>query len=157
MQIPTGFSWVNIRGSADENTPNPAGGIVHLFTAGATLLVGDAVFLSAANTVNKSTTAASYVSFVGFVVGGDSNGDRVDDAVGVTAATVGQAVMVQISGIARAIAGAGITAGTSTNVVPSAAVAGRVIAGTTADQRLGIPTNTQATTAGEVRVLITQF
>jgi hypothetical protein len=159
MQIPTGFSWVNIRGSSDEQTGNATGGIVHLFTASSTtLLVGDAVYAAGVGIVDKSATAANYVGFVGFVVGGQSNGYRVDDAVGTTAATSGQRVMVQISGVARAIVGAtGFTAGTNFNAVPSAATAGRVIPGTTADQRLGIVLTTQATAGSEVKILISQF
>lgn len=159
MQIPTGFSWVNIRGSADEQTGNAVGGIVHLFTASTTtLLVGDAVYLSGVGIVDKSATAANYVGFVGFVVGGQSNGYRVDDAVGTTAATSGQKVMVQISGVARGIVGAsGFTAGTNFNAVPSAATAGRIIPGTTADQRLGVVLSTQASAGAEVKVLIKQF
>jgi hypothetical protein len=159
MQTPTAFSWLNVRGSADELTPNAVGGVVHLFTAASTtLLVGDAVYLSGVGIVDKSATAANYVGFIGFVVGGDSNNFRTDDAVGTTAATSGQRVMVQISGVARAIVGAtGFTAGTNFNAVPSAATAGRVIPGTTADQRLGVVTTTQASAGGEVRVLINQF
>ena len=159
MQIPTGFSWVNIRGSSDEQTSNATGGIVHLFTASTTtLLVGDAVFVAGVGIVNKSATAADYAGFVGFVVGGDSNGYRVDDAVGTIAATSGQKVMVQISGVARAIVGAsGFTAGTNLTAVPSAATAGRVIPGTTAGGRLGVALTTQATAGAEVKILIKQF
>lgn len=159
MQTPTGFSWVNVRGSSDENTSNAVGGIVHLFTANSTtLLVGDAVYLAGVGIVDKSATAANYVGFIGFVVGGDANGDRTDDPVGTTAATSGQKVLVQISGVARAIVGAtGFTAGTNFNAVPSAATAGRVIPGTTADQRLGVALTTQATAGSEVKILIQHF
>lgn len=159
MITPTGFSWVNIRGDSDEQTSNATGGIVHQFTASSTtLLVGDAVYLSGVGIVDKSATAANYVGFVGFVVGGQSNGFRTNDAVGTTAATSGQRVMVQISGVARAIVGAsGFTAGTNFNAVPSAATAGRVIPGTTADQRLGVVLTTQATAGSEVKILIKQF
>lgn len=159
MQTPTGFSWVNIRGGASNLDSNATGGIVHLFTASSTtLLVGDAVYLSGVGIVDKSATAANYVGFVGFVVGGEQNSYRTDDAVGTTAATSGRPVMVQISGVARAIVGAsGFTAGTNFNAVPSAATAGRVIPGTTADQRLGVVLTTQATAGSEVKILIKQF
>lgn len=159
MDTPTGFSWVNVRGNSDNTTSNAVGGIVHLFTASTTtLLVGDAVFLTGVGIVNKSATASNYVGFVGFVVGGDSNSYRTNDAVGTTAATSGQKVMVQISGVARAIVGAtGFTAGTNFNAVPSAATAGRIIPGTTADQRLGVALTTQATAGGEVKILIQHF
>jgi hypothetical protein len=121
------------------------------------LLVGDAVYLSAANTVNKSTTAANYLGFIGYVVAGGSNSRRLEDAVGTAAAASGEVVLVQISGIARAIAGAAVTAGTNFNVVPSAAVAGRVILGTTADQRIGVPITTVTTAADEILVLIQRY
>ena len=66
--------------------------------------------------------------------------------------------MVQISGVARAIVGAtGFTAGTNFNAVPSAATAGRIIPGTTADQRVGVALTTQATAGSEVKVLIQHF
>lgn len=162
MNIATAFSWLNIRGSSDENTNNAVGGNVHRFSAGGTLLVGDAVFISGPGAVNKSTTVADYANFVGFVVGGQSNNFRTDDAVGTTAATTGQGVMVQISGIARAIVGAtGFTAGTSNvAVAASGATAGRVIPTATLDatiivgRTLGVATTTQATAGAEVRVLI---
>jgi hypothetical protein len=159
MERITSFDHINLRGSGDENTANGAGGVVHLFTANATtLLVGDAVYLAGVGIVDKSATAANYVGFIGFVLGGTSNGFRRYDAVGTTAATSGQKVMVQISGVARAIVGAtGFTAGTNFNAVPSAATAGRVIPGTTADQRLGVALTTQATAGSEVLILIQHF
>jgi hypothetical protein len=166
MNLFTAFSWLNVRGSSDENTANAVGGIVHRFIADTTtLLVGDAVYISGAGIVNKSTTVANYATFVGFVVGGTSNSFRTDDAVGTTAATSGQAVAVQISGIARAIVGAtGFTAGTSNvavaasgatagRVIPTAALDATIIAGRT----LGVPTTTQATAGSEVKVLIQHF
>lgn len=165
MQQATAFQYVNVRGASDELTNGAVGGQVHRFAAGGTLLVGDAVFISAANTVNKSLTVGDYANFVGFVVGGDSNGFRTEDAVGTTAATSGQGVMVQISGVARAIVGAtGFTAGTTNvAVAPSAATAGRVIptaaldATIIAGRALGVPTTTQAIAGSEVRVLIQHF
>jgi hypothetical protein len=159
MNIPTAFSYGNFRGGSDELTSNAVGGIVHRFTANSTtLLVGDAVYLAGVGIVDKSATASNYVGFVGYVVGGQSNNFRVDDAVGTTAATSGQGVMVQISGVARAIVGAtGFTAGTNFNAVPSAATAGRIIPGTTADQRVGVALSTQATAGSEVKVLVKHF
>lgn len=156
MNLATAFSWLNLRGSSDELTSNAVGGIVHRFTTNSTtLLVGDAVYLAGVGIVDKSATASNYVGFIGFVVGGQSNNFRTDDAVGTTAATSGQGVMVQIAGVARAIVGAsGFTAGTNFNAVPSAATAGRVIPGTTADQRLGVVLTTQATAGSEVKILI---
>ena len=159
MEKTTALSWLNLRGSSDEVTSNAVGGIVHLFTANSTtLLVGDAVYLAGVGIVDKSATASNYVGFVGYVVGGDSNDYNFADAVGTTAATSGQKVAVQVSGVARAIVGAtGFTAGTNFNAVPSAATAGRIIPGTTADQRVGVALTTQATAAGEVKVLVKHF
>lgn len=166
MQNVTAFSWLNARGSANELTSNAVGGQVHRFTASSTtLLVGDAVRISGVGIVDKSATVGDYATFVGFVVGGDSNNYRTDDAVGTTAATSGQGVMVQISGIARAIVGAtGFTAGTTNVAVsPSAATAGRVIPSAALDatiiagRALGVATTTQATAGAEVLVLIKHF
>jgi hypothetical protein len=160
MSNGTSLSYLNLRGSSDENQSNAVGGVVHIFTvaAGATLLVGDAVYLSGVGTVNKSTTATNYVGFVGFVVAGDANGRNFSSPVGTTAATEGQKVLVQISGVARGIVGAsGFTAGTDFNAVPSGATAGRIIPGTTAGQRLGVVLSTQATAGAEVLILIQHF
>lgn len=155
---PTSFGFINLREDEGMERVGSVGGEVVQLTAAATLLVGDAVFLSGVNTVNKSATASNYVGFIGFVVGGASTGDKTNDTVGTTAATVGQRVLVQVNGIARAIVGAsGFTAGTNFNAVPSAATAGRVIPGTTADQRLGKVLTTQATAGAEVRILIGHF
>lgn len=155
---PTGFSYVNLRGDSDELTPNAVGGVTHLFTASGALLVGDAVYLSAPGTVAKSATAANYAGFVGFVAGGTATGNRINSPVGASAAADGQQVVVQISGVARAIVGAtGFTAGTDFTAVPSAATAGRIIPGTTAGQRLGVATTTQATAGSEVRILVQHF
>lgn len=161
----TSHDWLNLRGTSDENTSNATGGIVHQFTASTTtLLVGDAVFLAGVGIVNKSATQANYLGFVGFVVGGQSNDFRRNDAVGTIAATSGQAVMVQISGVARAIVGAsGFTAGTNFVVNPSDATAGRVIpagtidATTIAGRALGVALTTQATAGSEVKVLVQHF
>ena len=65
MQQATAFQYVNVRGASDELTNGAVGGQVHRFAAGGTLLVGDAVFISAANTVNKSATVGDYANFVG--------------------------------------------------------------------------------------------
>lgn len=165
MNLATAFSWLNLRGSSNELTNNAVGGVVHRFSAGGTLLVGDAVRISAVDTVNKSATVGDYATFVGFVVSGESNGYRTDDAVGTTAATVNQGVMVQVSGVARAIVGAtGFTAGTTNVVVaPSGATAGRVIPSAALDatiiagRALGVNTTTQATAGSEVKVLIKHF
>jgi hypothetical protein len=161
MARPLATEYIIHRESNEDRTVGSLGGQVARYTAGSTLLVGDAVYLSGVNTVDKSTTAANYVGFVGFVVSGDALGDSQacgEYPVGTTAATVNQQVLVQISGIVAAIVGAtGFVAGTNFNAVPSAATAGRVIPGTTADQRLGVVLTTQSTAGAAVRILIAHF
>jgi hypothetical protein len=159
MNNQTSFSFVNLRGDSNENESNAVGGVVHLFTAASTtLLVGDAVYIAGIGIVDKSATASNYAGFAGYVVAGDSNNRRLNDPVGTTAATSGQGVLVQVSGVARAIVGAsGFTAGTNFTAVPSGATAGRIIPGTTAGGRVGIPTTTQASAGAEVKVIVTHF
>lgn len=154
MPQPTSFSYLLIHNSVNDAIGS-VGGLVRRFTASGTLLVGDAVYLSAANTVAKSATAANYVGFVGFVVGGSSLSASIDVdptvAIGTTAALTATEVYVQTDGITRGIVGAtGFTAGTNFSAVPSAATAGRIIPGTTAGQQLGTVTTTQATAGSEV-------
>lgn len=152
-------------GTQDDRALIPeVGGHVVPFTAGATLLIGDAVYLSAANTVNKAAVTATLgTGFVGIVVGGDSyakDGSTITDdvnqtlAVGGTAALTGERVLVQISGVAYAIAGASITAGVA--LMGSAAVAGRLItnSGGTFGQLVATAIQTQTTAAEPVKVLI---
>lgn len=138
---PTVFSYLECRPDGDDANVCVVGGKVARFTSGAALNVGDVVYLSAANTVNKSTTSANYAGFVGVVVGGYSTGMRIPPETNVAsiAATSGsgQDVLVQIDGIAWVVAEGTITAGTNFSVICTATTAGRVIAGTTAGQMLG--------------------
>lgn len=157
VSSPTGFSYITLDGDSDPNTVLSTGGIVETFVANSTtLLVGDIVYLQGANgVVDKSATAANYVGFVGVVVGGASTDFELNRAVGITAATSGQQVVVQLNGIANCIVGAtGFTVGTNWGVVPSAATAGRVIPGTTQGQMIGTCLSTQATAGSAVLVLI---
>lgn len=105
------------------------GGESEWFTAGGTLLVGDAVYISAANTVNKSATAATTLgAYVGQVISGtqlDGEYPETLSPIGKTAATVNQKVLVLFSGFAPAIAGAAVAAGD--RLTASGAVAGRLI------------------------------
>lgn len=54
----SGMSWVRF-GTDPSNAQSP-GGIVKQYTAAAQLLVGDVVYISADNSVNKSTVAANH-------------------------------------------------------------------------------------------------
>lgn len=103
------------------------GGLIAKFTAGATLLIGDVVYVSGSDTVNKSTTNADYQKFAGVVVGGQTYSANEDvlstlDEVGGTAATVDQWVLVQYAGIAPYKSDGAITAGA--RIIPDASVAG---------------------------------
>lgn len=117
------------------------GGLVAKFTAAGTLLLGDAVYISAADTVAKSTTVALYAGFAGIVVGGQTYDDAesvMQDSteVGNTAATVGQWVLVQIEGIAYIKSDGAILAGSL--VIPDASVAGECdVAGANPGYTLG--------------------
>lgn len=150
---PTSFSWITHNRRREDKSVAGVGGVTEIFTAAASLNTGDCVFLSAANTVNKSTTAANYVGFIGVVVGGQLTQDNVTDNVGIPAATTGQRVHVQVTGIANVVAGGTVTAGTNFAVVPDTVTAGRVIAGTTAGQILGTVISTGAA-AGTMKILI---
>lgn len=160
MPQPTRLSYLSLDGSSEPNTPLAFGGQTRVFTANATtLLTGDIVFIAAAaGVVDKSATAADYLGFVGIVVSGDSLKMEPTTTVGLTAATSGQKVLVQVDGIANGIVGAsGFTVVTNSRAVPSAATAGRVIPGTTADLRVGVCLGTQATAGSAVPLLIKQM
>ncbi len=115
----------------DLNTIGPSGDVIPL-AAAATLLVGDLVYLSAARTVNKSTTLANHDKIIGVVIGGDSIGTNAilpdSSMVGTTAATVGQTVHVLVKGIAYVKVAAAIAAGVA--IVADTTTAGRVKAAT---------------------------
>jgi hypothetical protein len=117
------------------------GGACFILTAGATLLVGDAVFMSAAFTVNKGTAAGNRVLAVGIVAGGVPRTqesatleviERLND-VGLQAGILNDPVVVMCNGFCYAVAdgviavGAKITLSTGTagqvTAAPSAAVA----------------------------------
>lgn len=96
------------------------GGQVIRALAGAALLIGDVVYWSAANTVNKSATTAAYAAFAGVVVGGANTFFQCidnDADLGITAADTGEEVLVQISGIAWVLAAAATAAGATVGVV----------------------------------------
>ncbi len=130
--VPSNFPSI-ISQENDAGNGQVGGKVVKLLAAG-TLLIGDVVYLSAADTVAKSTTQANYATYLGVVVGGysyDVNGCVTTDAddVGVTAALVGEWVIVQVDGIARVKSDGAILA--TSLVIPDATVAGECdVAGT---------------------------
>jgi hypothetical protein len=150
---PTAFSWLTFAMPRADKSPAAVGGVVEFFTAGGSLNTGDIVYISAADTVNKSATQANYVGFAGVVVGGQLTNDNVATSVGVAAATTGQRVMVQVSGVATVVAGGTVTVGTNFSVIPDTGTAGRVVAGTTAGQVVG-KTLTTGAAAGTMKILI---
>lgn len=139
-QIPSNFPFTTNQLS-DTGIAEVGGNVRRLLAAG-TLLIGDVVQLSAADTVNKTTTNADYQRFIGVVVGGktyDAGGTVSERAaeVGQTAATVGQWVLVQTDGIARVKSDGAILAGS--RVIPDATVAGECdVAGANPGVTLGI-------------------
>lgn len=140
--------------TADDASEYVGGQVVRL-TAAATLLIGDCVYLSAANTVDKSTTTANYVSYIGVVVGGASTHMQCgsnDSDVGVTAALVGKDVLVQVSGIAWVPSAAAFDLG---DMLQVATTAGAVDdSTTTANCYVGIALTAASGAAENVRMLI---
>lgn len=108
------------------------GGHTRLFSAGATLNVGDVVYLSAANTVNKSATAGTVLGKVqGVVVGGYRTDMRALTRkldIGTQAALVNEAVIVLWAGKYWVVSDAAITAGDL--LTAGTATAGRAKTGT---------------------------
>lgn len=158
-QSPTGLGYTGEIGA----TAPALGGRIEVFLAPtAILLVGDAVFISAANTVNKSIVAGDQVKRCGIVVGGDSTGmavttDPVND-VGKSAcsAAAGQRVLVCVSGVAYGIADAAIAAA-GTQLKLGATTAGRLAAATPttdAGKIVGINIEVAAGAASVMKVLI---
>lgn len=143
MSKPTRFQ--NIMFGHDESTNPPVGGeIIRAICGNASLVCGSAVFWSAANTVNMSATVGDYAAFAGICVGGQSTGyEYVDDYQLYTslpaAAILNEIVLIQITGIAFVLCGGTVTPFTHKSVIPDAAGAGRVVAGTTAGQMLATP------------------
>ena len=145
------------------------GGIVRRFKAGATLLIGDAVHLSAEDTVNKTIgTAALRRQSVGIVVGGQSfqkagGADDVATAstqVGNTAATVNQWVLVLVHGIAWGVADAAVVINTPVSL--GATTAGRLDDNTldatsTLGEFLGLSLDTATTPGDKIKVLVGKF
>jgi hypothetical protein len=115
----------------DATTGGQAGGQVRYYVAGGTLLVGDVVYFSAANTVNKSATLANYNAIAGVVVGGTSLGSGVASVaaadVGTTAATVGQTVYVLKQGRTWVANDANATLSAGALIQPSVTTAGKVV------------------------------
>lgn len=130
-----------------NNNGNQAGGIIQPFTAAVALNVGDAVWISADMTVNKSVVAADHAKALGVVVGGSRSSplyqaagqavnidsiepvyDPIAIAAGFVAAGAGETVLVCMLGLCYVICDAAIVAGL--RLSPSLTIAGRVKAST---------------------------
>lgn len=134
---PTRFPYIHCSTDADGRAK--VGGRTIVLKAAAALKLGDAVYLSAADTVNKSATVGNHDQYIGIVVGGkNTNMEVINDEALVNVATVADAdedVIVQIDGIAYVIAAAAASAGDI--IIPDTTTAGRVKAGTTATLIVG--------------------
>ena len=138
------------------------GGRCQPYTAGAALLIGDAVIISAAQTVNKDTTTGNHFKRIGLVVGGkalfnDVSTDTLD--VGDPAAAINDMVFVATEGVTYGIADAtAILVGSP--VAPSTTTAGRLRLATTAADAgkiIGIALDANGGVAGtKIRVQIIQ-
>ena len=159
---PTNFPW--ILNSENPDDPDSPGGIVVVATAEAALNIGDAVYISAAHSANKSTTASLYQGRAGFVVGGKNTQMLVmqdDGMVGKAAAAAGEQVLICVAGKCKAVADGAITLGTP--VTNDNTTAGRVETATittaSADgdngRILGIALETTTTAGDKFLVLVT--
>lgn len=126
-QQATGQSWV--RFGSQPGAQDVPGGIVEIFTNanGANLLVGDAVYISAASSVAKSIAAGNQGKPAGIVVGGTATGMECSDDpadVGAVAAANGDQVLVLMSGKAYVTTDGATAAGVA--ICMSVTTAGRV-------------------------------
>jgi hypothetical protein len=126
-QKPTNLPYT--KHSSDSDAAADIGGPTTEFIAGGALNLGDAVCVTAADTVNKSTVAGDIVNYVGIVVGGARLANYVNTEKNkygvIQAAATGERVIVQTRGIAYVLTAAAYAVGTA--LVPSGAVAGRMI------------------------------
>lgn len=160
--VPTNHGFIELD-EADKGYSLP-GGIVKRFKASGALNIGDAVLLSAADTVTKTTTTTNHKNRMGIVVGGTATGMRVmqgSTLIGLAAAADTQDVLVCISGICYGIAD-GTTVALGDKLRLGTGTAGRLLDGTdTTDLAAGITglivgtaLETQGTAGGAVKVLV---
>lgn len=103
MGRPTTHSGIKYARPGEGLSRLPTGGQVMLFKAGAALNIGDIVYISAADTVNKSAVAGTFDrKLVGVVVGGKNNDNVIAETaseVGVAAAAANEDVLVMVEGV----------------------------------------------------------
>lgn len=122
----TRLPWILLSDMDDD--AEGTGGLLEVFTAAAALNVGDAVFISAAKTVNKSVAAADHNKRCGVVVGGQKLGRGVVQRkldVGVQAAAANERVYICFAGVCYVVAQAAIAAGAPIKL--DVTTAGRVL------------------------------
>lgn len=144
--------------AVDIDSQAGVGGNTVVMIAEAALKIGDVVFISAENSVNKSGTQADYQAAAGVVVGGGSSGG-VDygifdeGAVGLALVGAAKSVVVQVDGIAYVMAGDAVSAGNA--LTGDTATAGRVIpTGATAGQIIGIALTDAAVDGDVIKMLV---
>jgi hypothetical protein len=132
------------------------GGIVKVFKAAGALLIGDAVHMSAADTVNKTNVVANYVTQVGIVVGGFKTDMKIlqaaEDIGEQAAGAANELVIVCTHGVCIGVAGAAINAGV--RVTGGAATAGRVEADVTAGRIIGLSLEAAGAPGDKLRILV---
>lgn len=119
----------------DSATGKQPGGMVRLFVADDSLLIGDVVYSSAISAVTKSSTLASYNAIAGVVVGGTKQsltGSVASADVGTLAAAPNERVWVLTQGRTWIMNDANATLAVGALVIPSDATAGRIEVKTTA-------------------------
>lgn len=112
----------------DSLTGGQPGGQVRFVLADDSLLVGDIVYWSDTNTVNKSATLANYSMIAGVVVGGtrlSSQSSVASADVGTLAATVGQRVIILKQGRTWIRSGQNGIVIAGRRILPSDSIAGR--------------------------------
>lgn len=131
---PTNLSFTLNMVESGELDGYAVGGRCSIYKAGATLLVGDQVYMSAANTANKSATTGTVLGKVlGVVVGGFRTDMRAMTRkldVGVQAALVNEPVIVLCLGKFWIVSDSAIAAGDP--IIPGTVTAGRSKTGTVA-------------------------
>lgn len=160
IYTPTAEAWTILTSEDAPQTYAQPGGLVLRFKAAAALKIGDIVYVSALNTVAKSTTAANYQAMGGIVVGYCSftRGQEyiwqsTTGAIGVSTCAADDDVFVCISGVAWAVADAAITA--YAKVGAGGTTAGRVDdANATAGQRVGIALEAASNAGDLIRVFV---
>lgn len=153
----TNYPWITNALDNAVASWGPVGGIVKRYKAGAILKLGDVVYHSATDTVNKSNTAANYQAMAGVVVGWeDRNGKYFMNStadVGLACAS-GDDVFVCYLGVAWVVADAATTQ--FAKISQGATTAGRVDdgAGAAAGQTLGIALDAATNAADVIRAAI---